>query len=321
MAHDEKQIQKRNRITYMILSVVIAVAAWALVAFATNPDISKTFYNLNVVVKGGETLMDNELVVTNADGIRNLAVKLIGKRVDLIDAIDKVTVEVDVSSITEPGEYDLKGTVVLPNSRISVDKVKFSSVPITVEKYVTADIPVRIETTGGMKDKLIEFIPTTETLAVSGAKSELEFVSEAVVDVDSSMIKEAGKQNYMPRLLDDDGLELKNLKTVSNPNYEIEAVIYDYKELPIKPVLHESLKNAYEIDYENTSVKPSKVGVGILEGTEVKELTVVIDKVANEESEYKIVEQDGVYIPSGSRTVTVKPEIKDMGAEQPKEKE
>lgn len=308
MAHDEKKIQNRSRITYMILSVVIAITAWILVEFTTNPDITKTLYNVNVSIRGGRALNSKGLVVINADEIKNLSVKISGKRKDMLEALDNTTVEIDVSDISEPGEYSLKGEVVLPVSRISVEKTNFSTIAITVDEYKTAECPLEISEYGNIPGKIVEFTSEKDKIEISGAKTELERIAKAVAEIEISGFKGSGKASYNIRYYDKDGEELNLPKTVSAVPAEIDYTVYDYKELTVKPVLHEQLKNIYEIDYENTVVKPEKVGVGVLPGNETEQVTVVIDDTSNEEKEYKISEAEGMYIPD--RTVRIKAELK-----------
>lgn len=309
MAQDEKQIQKRNRLTYMILSVVIAITAWALVAFANNPDISKTFYNLDVVIKGNQSLKSRELIVINEDDINNLSVKLSGKRRDLIEAIDKTVVEVDVSDISGPGVYNLRGSVILPNSRISIEKTMFETIPITVDEYITADIPVHIVQSGNIAGKIVQPVPESETVSILGAKSELELISEAVVNINVAELSESGELKYEIYLSGGDGEELSNLKTVTKPDITVNNIIYDYKELPVKPVLHETLKNIHEIDYEAMMENPVTVGVGVLPGVNAEELKVIIDEYTEEETEYEIIEEEGIYLPQ--KNIKLRPVFKE----------
>ncbi len=306
MAYDEKQIQKRSKITYMILSVIIAIAAWTLVVFANNPDITKTFHNFDVVLKGSEELKEKGLIVVNQSEIPDIAVKLKGKRIDLINAINKTVVEINLSEITEAGTYNLKSNVVLPNSRISVEKVRVSSVPITVEEYKTVEIPVNVVQTGSLPDKIVRSTPLSETVEVSGAKSEIDMISHAVAETDLSVLSQSGQSEYEVHLVGRGGNEyLTELETVEKVSLMVENEIYDYKELPVKPVLHETLKAVYEIDYGNTSVEPKRIGVGIKPDTDIDELSVIIDEYTEEEREYKIADIKGVYIPQGSEYVKI----------------
>ena len=186
MAQEEKK--KKNRLGYMILSVIIAIIAWTAVTYTTDPDITKTFAGVRVELAGEEALTGNGYVVTGRDDIPKISVKVRGKRSDLIKALDKARVIVDVSMIDEEGNYEIEGTVKLPNSRIIVEKISLQTIPITVEKLETKDVPVRIKQTGELSGALVKTSPAKDTISVKGAKYELDLIEAAEVSVDISTV-------------------------------------------------------------------------------------------------------------------------------------
>lgn len=67
----------------------------------------------------------------------------------------------------------------------------------------------------------------------------------------------------------------------------------------------------YQLDYNNTSVSPGSIGVGVMPDTDIEELTVIIYEHTEEECEYKIESVEGLYIPQGTENVKIKPEFAD----------
>ena len=63
-----------------------------------------------------------KLAVTGKDKIPELSVVVTGKRSDLMNFMDDIYVQVDVSDIDATGEYNLSGVISIPTTRISVEK-------------------------------------------------------------------------------------------------------------------------------------------------------------------------------------------------------
>ncbi len=60
--------------------------------------------------------------MTGKDKIPELSVVVTGKRSDLMNFMDDIYVQVDVSDIDSTGEYNLSGVISIPTTRISVEK-------------------------------------------------------------------------------------------------------------------------------------------------------------------------------------------------------
>lgn len=304
MAQEEKK--GKNRLRYMILSIIIAVVAWSVVTYATDPDITKTFAGVRVEIIGEEELKENGFVVVGRDDLPKLSVKMSGKRSDLIKSIDKTKILLDVSGIDEEGEIETEIAVKLSNSRVSVEKVSSQTVAVTVEKLVTKEIPVRVEQTGESDGKIIKSASEKETVPISGAKSELDMIDAVLVSVDITGVTETktSQKEYTLVLKDDADREELDTISITETLVPVTNTVYEPRELPIKVVVKsESGTQLNEVD---TVTEPRTVKVGIGEGVNVEYITVTVNEGAGE-GEYKVDKLDGVYIPEKSRTVTVKP--------------
>lgn len=309
MAQEEKR--RKNRVGYMIFSVIAAIVVWVMVAYMTDPDVSKTLHGLNVRFVGEDLLRDRGYIVTNIDELPDLSVKVSGKRSDMLDAIDNIVVEVDVSNIDSIGEYDLEGTVVLANSRIYLEKIKFSSVPVTIDEYEEKDIPIEVKQIGTIKNKMVKSESSTKTVRISGAKGEVDKVAAGTATVDLEKVKETGEMRLNFVMVDSGGALIGKNETIetATPNIIVKNTVYDVAELPIKAELGDSLKDKYILDEEKTEITPSVLTVGVLPETSFENVKVIINSVSENEAEYMAVQEEGMYIPENERKVTVKAEI------------
>ena len=99
MAQTEKK--KRNRLPYMILSLIMAVIIWALVAYATDIDINKTVHNVDITFSGEDEIKENGYIVSGVNPDMDFWVKVSGKRRDIIDAIDRSGYERETCSAVQ----------------------------------------------------------------------------------------------------------------------------------------------------------------------------------------------------------------------------
>lgn len=304
MAQEEKK--KKNRLRYMILSIIIAVVAWSVVTYTTDPDITKTFAGVRVELIGEDELKENGYVVVNQEDLPKLSVKMSGKRSDLIKAIDKTRILLDVSGIEEEGETEIEVAVKLTSSRISVERVSSQFVPVMVEELVTKEIPIRIEQTGDTEGRIIKSFAEKETVPIKGARSELDMIDAALVNVDITNITETQTNEKEYTLVLKEDTERKDLVTISMPEtlVTITNTVYKTQELPIKVLVNPT--NGAVLNEVDTVTEPKTVKVGVSEDVAVEYITVTIDENA-EDGEYNLDKVDGVYIPESSRKITVKP--------------
>lgn len=307
MAQEEKK--KKNRLRYMILSVIIAVIAWGVVTYTTDPDITKTFTGVRVEITGEDVLTENGYVVAEREAIPKMSVKLRGKRSDLINALGKTKVVIDVSAIRKAGAYDLEGTARVPSSRIYIEKILQPTAPITVAELETKDVPLRITQTGSLDGKLVKSVPEKDTITIKGAKYELDMVEAAEVTVNVSEVTDssAAKLGYSLVLTDNFPREdLTTLRITENVAV-INNTIYNAKEVPVKIKLKDDVKSG--LNGEETKLEPKTVTVGVKDDTNIEYVTVTLGENAGE-GEYKIDKTEGVYIPENVRTVTINPSWK-----------
>ena len=298
--------KKKNRLWYMILSVIIAILAWVLVTYTTDPDITKTITASRIDIVGEDVLLKNGYVVTNQSEFPRLTIKMRGKRSDLIKALDNTTVVVDVSQFTKEGEIEIETSAKLPTSRINVERISESVIPITVESIKTKEIPVRIVQVGELPGMLVKSEPESKTVTLKGAGLELDMVEAVEALVDISTMENSGtvEASYVLVLKNDaerDDISTinitENIITVSN-------TLYHETEVPIK--VQATSANEYILSDKDTKTEPKTVMIGVPDGMEIEYVTVSIDENA-EEGEYKINKIDNVYIPEDRKSVIVKP--------------
>ena len=306
MARNDKQ--KKSSLRYMILSIIIAAAIWSLISYTNNQDISKNFHNIKVSFNGEAQMKKNGYVVINKDSIPELSVKVSGQRDDLIQALDNVKVNIDLSDITAAGEYDLTGTVQLPSAKISLEKQNFSTIPITIDEYIKKEIPLEVRIVG-VGEKIFESVPKHNTIIINGAKSELKSIAYAYVTIDAGEIKESGEVSKEIMLADREGNELNRPESVDMDEYiSVTNTLYKTATLPITVKVSGELD--VELDLEATEINPSSIEAGVLPDADITEIIALITELNGDETKAELQTVPGLYIPDSVKTVKVKPVIK-----------
>ncbi|MGN1116337.1 MAG: YbbR-like domain-containing protein [Candidatus Ornithomonoglobus sp.] len=313
----EKKQQNKKRGPYLAASLIIAIIIWSLVTFTTDTEITKTIHDVDVSYVGEQALKERGFVVTGVGEGADLWIKLGGRRGDLINTIDRVRVELDVSAITASGETELEGTVKTYNSQVEVIKKSFTYVPVIAEEYKTKEIPIHVKQIGSYKNNPVVSEPEFHTIEISGAKSEIDRIAEGCVTVDLSKLTDSGTTSSGVVLMDSDGEVITDAVTIEGPTSEmtISNVVCECAELTVKPVLGDSLYNLTQLDEFNTKIDPQTVTAGIMPGYSFSEVKAVINEYTTDEISCELIVEDGMYIPDNEKYVKITPAFTDQTTE------
>ncbi|MGM9578533.1 MAG: YbbR-like domain-containing protein [Evtepia sp.] len=234
----------KRKILNMALAVLISMGLWLYVVNVENPTGSGHLRDLAVEVQGEETLESRGLMVTELSQER-MNLKVTGKKKTLM-RLDKknVYLTVDVSSITEVGEWDLTCRPVFP-TQVSTDSITVSSwndmkVTVTVRKQESKTIPVRGEFIGTEADGCLAGTVETDpaTLVVKGPSESLDQVSYALVQVGGESVSDTIQEQINVVLMGTDGqaADVKNV-TISATSVQVTVPVRRVVSIPLTVTL------------------------------------------------------------------------------------
>ncbi|MCD8391333.1 MAG: hypothetical protein LUD03_05800 [Firmicutes bacterium] len=297
---------KRGKAKQIILSLILAIIVWAGVIYVNPPEISTTVYNLPIRFSGEDHLKDKSLTVVDRSEIEGLSVVISGRRNDLLNLSGDIYVEVDVSSVNAAGTYNLSGNVTLPSAKLTIVNVNFESVPITVDNITEKEINIEINQTG-TSDYLVKTTAAVDKVTLIGAESELEEVSYGLITADISDVEKDMTFESSYILMNKSGSPITKNETIESSvtKVDVDYEIYESVSLPVAVKLSDELADDYKLDAKST-VSPSRVDVGIRLGYDSpKSVYAVVEKI-DDTVTCNLEETDGIYIPDGQKTVTVK---------------
>ena len=302
----------KKKVQTIALSILLSVIVWFMVTSLADPDITTTVSNLDVRFVGEMALREKALAVTGRNNVPQLSVVVTGKRSDLMNNMDNIYVQVDLSDIDSTGEYNLAGTISVPTTRIKVEKEKYGDIPVKIEPLVSKEIDVTVKQTGTLKNKLVKSVVNNPKVMIMGAESEMEKVERAVATVDISELAEDNTEKVNYLLTDKSGALIDENETLESArsNVEVSNTIYDAKTLPVEPMLTAELDKEYMLKPDKSSVTPASVVVGVNGENNDDKVIARIDRINEEgEGEYSLETSNGMYIPPESQKVKIKPEI------------
>lgn len=185
--------RKKRKIFNIALAVVLAVGVWLYVINVENPTGTGTVRDIPVTMEGENVLTERGLMITQQSD-ESISLKLSGRKKTLMKLTRKnVILKLDVSSITDEGEYTLSCTPTYPTAEtVSVSDWDDLRVTVTVEKLVTKEIPVRGEFIGTEGEHCLAGTITTNpsTLELKGSAEALEGISYALASVGGKEIED-----------------------------------------------------------------------------------------------------------------------------------
>lgn len=240
----KKQID-RQKVLYIIFSVVASIALWIYVAYVDNPNVPVTVSGIPIEFKGNELLADNDLAVTNVDAER-LTIRFNGRRNTVTKlSNDNIRAIVDLSDVLKSNagmtgiyqlSYSLDYGTVSAYGDIEVASASKAYISVTVEKMVTASVPVRGVYNGGVGEGYLAELPAAspETVTVAGPQSVVSKIAYAEAVLERANLTKSVTEAVPLVFYDENGkpVEDKNL-IPSQETVNITLSVLMIKEIPL----------------------------------------------------------------------------------------
>ncbi len=251
-----------NNLVLKIISLVFAIILWSFVTNSTNPDRTKTLRDVPVVLQGLEALEEKGLTirddfekllpaVTVKVNVKNSDYRMVDKNV--------VFVSVDVSEIVKDG---INSVSVVPSFSNMVDvslaSIEPQAINVTVDKILEKEVPVTINKTGQLSEGLVSIAPQYDKqVKIKGSSYYVERITDAIVDIDLSTLKDGDVVNPICRFTDSEGNAIKFNTTRLSVDMDIQT------------------KKEVSISTQGAAINGDKVASGYeLEGISAGKITV-----------------------------------------------
>ncbi len=249
-------------------ALVFAFLLWSYVVTSTNPIRTKTLPDVLVTYTGADELRQNELTSTVplSEVLKTVTVTVQTKseNISLVTS-DLLQATVDLKGITAPGEYTLPVKPTTNANFITITDTSPEEVTLNIEESVTKEVPVEVQLEGTKKDWLYYGTPilSQDTIAVAGARSNVEQVAKAICYVDIDGIEGSNKETRSVVLVDKDGATLASNLFSGSLSVIVEMPIYPKKTVAIDTARVKELISGVAEGYEILDVMVTPASVDI----------------------------------------------------------
>lgn len=219
---------RKHSIIVLLISLVAAFIFWLYVVTTIAPDTTGSINGVYVDVSGDAELEANGLMISNFSA-RKIRVELESSRAILSKLnSNNVTAVIDVSRITEPGEYPMSYTIKFPETvnpgEISILSKSSDEITIRVERIATKTISITPAAQNQQvegcvySDTDVRFEP--ESVTIRGLEDEVNGITQAVVMIDLSERDDTFELDSSLVFLNEENEEI----TLSNVTANVETV-------------------------------------------------------------------------------------------------
>lgn len=249
----KKRVNKLN----LVLSIVIAFAAWIYVVYNINPTMTRTYKNVPVKFTNEDVLEKNDLAIKSTD-LDSIDVTISARR-SVLDDIESgdILVNADLADAGK-GKNVIALSVTVPNNA-TLKKQSQKKITVNVEdrETKTVEAVAVFDSNKGNDTEPLVTKQNTEKVKVSGAKSLISKVSYAELTLNSNKV--TGKEHTFsvkPVAVDSSGSTVKYM-TVKPSRVTVTAVNSTTK----KVKLITNVNNPTDSDYTRTYDAPSSITI------------------------------------------------------------
>ena len=313
-----KQVSNsRKKLILKIISVFAAAIIWIFITYTENPQTDVTLNAVDISLSGESYLKDNGLMVTEKNSIPDASIVIRGKRRDLIGVMGNVTASIDVSRINKPGTYNLKPSFDIPSNAVYIAKMNTASVTVTVENIEKRTIDVKIVQKNADKNKLyvIESVPQTATVSISGTLSDIQDISYACAYVDVGTMSQNNDAEYSVVFEDINGAEILPINDFSSDitSVMVTNTVYDKITLDIELDIPSRVSDKYAVELVGQTTKKVDAGIKDKSAADITTITNIMnfDGISLDTTNYTLTLDvpKGLYIPPENQKVEVELEV------------
>lgn len=228
---------KKYDVLTKALSVLIALVLWLYVVNVVNPSTEHTYRGITPVFVGEETIRTSQNLMVV--GKYTVDVKISGSRKD-IRSLDKndIRVEVDLSTLTGPGTYELPITIAPLSSAYTIRRKYPEKLEVTVDKEIVKVLPAEISMDDLVADGYIinhdGITKFPHEVRLVGRQEEIDKIARVMVEIPQKKLKSSitGKMEF--HYYDGEGKQIKKSSVTADCDaIDVSIPVYKQKELPL----------------------------------------------------------------------------------------
>lgn len=275
-----KRLLKSNWFLFTC-SLLAAMLIWIYVVYEINPIFETTIKNVPInYIKYSEDFSNGKLAALSKSH-ETVNVKIKGKRGTLSKVKrESVYCNVNMSDVNVAGTHKIPISVSFDISGVELVSKDPYNVMVQVDKVVTRELDINVETKGTPADGYIydSIEYATDKIRITGADSVVGKVKSAKISVDIAGKTDSQNGRYKILLMDKNGDEVSDEGISKNISYvELKCNILRLKELKVSPKLSD------KVTYNGKKVTVDKISPDKIAVLGSKTLLSSVDEIETEE--------------------------------------
>ena len=263
---------RESKWLYIFLSVLIAAILWLYVGKEADPVKTQSFGNIAVTFTGVDQLESQGLTISKGTE-QKISVRMQARNSILRELAQEgnSVVTVSVSSITQPGEYELDYTITPKLSTVggTLSSVEIlgkspATITITVSRQTVRDVEVRCRFTGSVADgfEMGQAIIAPAIIEISGTEEEVSRVSYAEVVVNENELSTTYVGDMPFVLYDYDNQPISDTKGITTDvsTVQVTLPVMKLKQVPLRVEVVEG--GGAVSDNASVTIEPASITVG-----------------------------------------------------------
>lgn len=239
-----------------ILSVFIGVVAWLILINIYDPITTVSFGNLPITIKN-ETMILSQGQAYKVNGETTTAITVSDKRSIVENLTDEdIFVFADLERLTSI--YTVSLTVSIPEAPdAKINFISNETIALSLEDIISKDFQLETVQSGSPMNGYFvnEFRANTQTITVSGPRSQINMIGKVSATIDVSGVSETFNTTITPIVYDVNGNVMDKVE-VKPTNVYINVSIYKTKSVDLTLQVNTTNKMTYTVsDYTYSPLK------------------------------------------------------------------
>lgn len=207
---------KNSKWLYVILSVLLATIFWMFVRNVEDPEQGSTIRNIPVTIVG-ENILEGQGLTVKEISTETVSLKVYAPLSLLERMRDNMSVTVDVSKCSAPGDYTLTYNLIYPPN-VSVSDVEIneripSEITVTIDRLTSRPFEIEPRLQGSIAEgyQAGSWTLSQDTVTISGAADQVSQIASVEAVLEGENLTERISSDVPLVLLDKDGNVLNDL--------------------------------------------------------------------------------------------------------------
>ena len=295
-----------------IICLLLSFGLWLYVSTVENPLRTYELRNIPVELTNEDSLTDSKFAIANKQQF-TVDLKLEGSSSEVLKVKkEDFKIIADMSAYAlKNGENNIPVQIVSYPENIDIKNNGFLGIKVNLEELVQKKFTIKSKVKVNYKDHIYEKEQTIspETVTVTGGKSSVEKISEAILTGEEKDIDKNKENEYGIKFVDSSGNEVNNIKS-DIETAKLSIAVTNGKSIPINlktigAIPQGFVLDGYELSKNSINILGDSQNLDKIESIDTESVDVS-SLQADSEMDVKLNLPKGISVENGENTIKVK---------------